>query len=125
MVEDGVELTISDGTVNIDAGGDGIDSKGSATITGGVVTIGKAGKNAIDVLGTTKTPDEVTLSLAAPGKVELKDTDGGVVASFTATKAGPRLLMAKGITSGKTYSVTVDGNEAGTVTATSRSKPKS
>jgi hypothetical protein len=125
VVEDGVMLTVSDGTLNIDAGGDGIDSRGSATITGGVVTIGKAGKNAIDVLGTTKTPDEVTLSLAAPGKVELKDTDGGVVAGFTATQAGPRLLMAKGIKSGKTYSVTVDGNEAGTVTATSRSKPKS
>jgi len=42
------------------------------------------------------------------------------VASFTAAKAGSRLLMAKGITSGETYSVTVDGNEAGTVTATAR-----
>ena len=120
VVEDGVELTISDGTVNIDAGGDGIDSKGSATITGGLVTIGKAGKNAIDVLGATETPDEVDLSLTAPGKVELKDTDDGVVAGFTATKAGPRLLMAKEITSGETYTVTVDGNETGTVTATSR-----
>jgi uncharacterized Zn ribbon protein len=119
-VEDGVELIISGGTVSIDAGGDGIDSKGTATISGGVVTIGKAGKNAIDVLGTATTPDEVTLSLTAPGKVELKDTGGGVVASFTATKAGSRLLMAKGITSGETYSVTVDGNEAGTVTATAR-----
>ena len=121
VVEDGVELTISDGTVSIDAGGDGIDSKGSATITGGVVTIGKAGKNAIDVLGATETPDEVELSLTAPGKVELKNADGGAVAGFTATKAGSRLLMAPGITSGETYTVTVDGNEAGTVTATSRS----
>jgi hypothetical protein len=125
VVEDGVKLIVSDGTVSIDAGGDGIDSRGSATITGGVVTIGKAGKNAIDVLGATKTPDEVTLTLTAPGKVELKDTDGGAVASFTATKAGPRLLMAKGIKSGETYKVTVDGNEAGTVTATTRSKSKS
>lgn len=121
VVEDGVELTISDGTVNIDAGGDGIDSKGTATITGGVVTIGKAGKNAIDVVGKAKTPDAVTLSLTAPGKVELKGADGSVVASFTATTAGSRLVMAKGIRSGKTYSVTVDGNEAGTVTATARS----
>lgn len=119
-VQEGVALTISGGTVNIDAGGDGIDSKGSATITGGVVTIGKAGKNTIDALGTTTTPDEVTLSLAAPGKVELKGTDGGVVASFAATKAGPRLVTAKAITSGETYSVTVDGNETGTVTATAR-----
>jgi len=120
VVQDGVSLTISDGTVSIDAGGDGIDSKGSATITGGVVTIGTAGKNAVDALGTVATPDEVTLSLAAPGKVELKDTNGGVVASFTAAKAGSRLLMAKGIASGETYSVTVDGNVAGTVTATAR-----
>jgi len=121
VVQDGVGLTVSGGTVNIDAGGDGIDSKGSATITGGVVTIGQTGKNTIDALGTTKTPGETTLSLAAPGKVELKDTGGGVVvASFTASKAGPRLLLAKGITSGKTYSVTVDGTDAGTVTATSR-----
>jgi hypothetical protein len=120
VVEDGVKLTVSDGTVIIDASGDGIDSKGTATITGGVVTIGKAGKNAIDVLGTTKTPDEVTLTLAAAGKVELKDADGGVVASFTAPKAGPRVLIAKDIKAGETYSVTVDGNEAGTVTATAR-----
>lgn len=119
-VQDGVELTISDGTVSIDAGGDGIDSKGTATITAGVVTIGKAGKNAIDVVGTTKTPDEVTLTLAAPGKVELKDSGGSVVASLTATKAGPRLLIAEGITSGETYTVTVGGTEAGTVTATAR-----
>jgi len=120
VVQNGVSLTISAGEVNIDAGGDGIDARGSATISGGVVTIGKAGKNTIDALGTAKTPDEVTLSLAAPGKVELKDADGGIVASFTATKAGSRLVMAKGITSGETYSVSVDGNEAGTVTATAR-----
>ncbi len=119
-VQDGVDVTISNGTVSIDAGGDGIDSKGSATISGGVVTIGTAGKNTIDVLGTAKTPDQVTLSLGAPGKVELKDSNGGVVANFTATKAGSRLLIAEGITSGQTYSVTVDGTETGTVTATAR-----
>ncbi len=119
-VQDGVGLTVSGGTVSIDAGGDGIDSKGSSTITGGVVTIGKVGKNTIDVLGATQSPDEVTISLGAPGKVELKDTDGGIVASFAATKPGARLVMAKGITSGETYSVTVDGTEAGTVTATGR-----
>jgi hypothetical protein len=121
VVQDGVKVTISGGTVNIDAAGDGIDSKGSTTITGGVVTIGKSGKNAIDVLGATKTPDAVTLSLGAPGKVALKDADGGVVASFTATKAGPRVLMATGITSGKTYAVSVDGKDTGTVIATGRS----
>lgn len=122
-VEAGVKLTISDGTVHIDAGGDGIDARGSATITGGVVTIGTSGKNAIDVLGTAKTPDRLTVSLAAPGKVELKDTNGGVVASFTASKPGPRLVMAKGITSGKTYTVTVDGAAAGTATATAAGQP--
>jgi hypothetical protein len=117
-VEEGVDVEVSDGTVSIDAGGDGIDSRGSVTITGGVVTIGKAGKNAIDALGTSKTPDKLTVSPGAPGKVELKDTDGSVVASFTATKAGPRVVMAKGITSGKSYTVTVDGNDAGTAIAT-------
>ncbi|HUQ00232.1 MAG TPA: carbohydrate-binding domain-containing protein [Aeromicrobium sp.] len=117
VVEQGVKLTISDGTVHIDAGGDGIDSRGSATITGGVVTIGKSGKNAIDVVGTSKTPDRLTVPLATAGKVELKDAAGEVVASFTAAKAGPRLVIADGITTGKTYTVTLDGNPAGTVTA--------
>jgi hypothetical protein len=116
-VQAGVKLTVGDGIVNIDAAGDGIDSRGSATITGGVVTIGTAGKNAIDALGTTKKPDTVTVSLTAPGKVELKDSNGGVVASFTATKAGSRRVMADGIATGKTYTVTVDGNASGTVTA--------
>jgi hypothetical protein len=123
VVEEGVTLEISGGTVNIDAAGDGIDSKGTATITGGVVTIGQSGKNPIDVIGTTKTPDRATVSLTAPGKVELKDANGGVVASFTAAKAGSRIVMAKGITSGQTYTVTVDGKEAGTATATASGKP--
>lgn len=121
VVQDGVGLTVSGGTVAIDAGGDGIDSKGTVTVTGGVVTIGQIGKNTIDALGATKTPDAVTLSLGTPGKVELKDTEGGVVASFTAAKAGSRLLVAKGITAGETYTVSVDGKDAGTVTATARS----
>ncbi|MFL6088578.1 MAG: carbohydrate-binding domain-containing protein [Aeromicrobium sp.] len=120
VVEKGVKLTITDGTVNIDAGGDGIDARGQATITGGVVTIGKLGKNAIDVLGVSKTPNKLTLPLATPGKVELKDTNGAVVARFTAAKAGTRVVMAKGITTGQTYTVTVDGNAAGTVTAISQ-----
>jgi hypothetical protein len=123
VVEEGVTLEISGGTVNIDAAGDGIDSKGTATITGGVVTIGQGGKNPIDVIGTTDTPDRVTVSLTAPGKVELKGADGGAVASFTASKAGSRIVMAKGITSGETYTVTVDGKEAGTATATATAKP--
>lgn len=116
-VQSGVKLTISDGTVNIDAAGDGIDSRGTAEITGGVVTIGTAGKNAVDALGATKKPDAVTVALPAPGKVELKDGSGGVVATFTAAKAGSRRVMAEGIAIGKTYRVTVDGNTAGTVTA--------
>jgi hypothetical protein len=109
--------------VHIDAGGDGIDARGSATITGGVVTIGKSGKNSIDVLGTSKTPDRVTVTLASPGKVELKDANGGAVAEFTAAKAGPRVVMAEGITSGTNYTVTVDGKDAGTVTATAAGQP--
>lgn len=123
VVEEGVTLEITGGTVNIDAGGDGIDSKGTATITGGVVTIGQGGKNPIDVLGTTTTPDRATVSLTAPGKVELKDANGGVAASFTASKAGSRIVMAKTITAGQTYTVTVDGKEAGTATATASGKP--
>jgi hypothetical protein len=120
VVQNGAKLTISNGTVHIDAGGDGIQSKGSATITGGVVTIGAVGKGAINVLGTAKTPDRVTLSLTAPGKVELTDSGGTVVASFTASKSGSRIVLAKGITSGETYTVTVDGKAAGTVTATGK-----
>jgi hypothetical protein len=119
-VQDGVGLTISGGTVNIDAGGDGIDSKGTATITGGLVSIGTSGKNTIDVVGKAETPDEVSLTLTAPGKVEVKGDDGAVVASFSAAKAGSRLLMAADIKGGETYTVTVDGDEAGTVTATTR-----
>ena len=115
-VQDGVTLTISGGTLNIDAAGDGIDARGTVSITGGAVTIAKTGKNTIDALGTVTTPDEVTITLGTPGKVELKDTEGAVVAGFTAAKAGARLVLAKGITSGKTYSVTVDGKDAGTVT---------
>jgi uncharacterized Zn ribbon protein len=123
VVEDGVKVDITGGTVNIDAAGDGIDSKGSATVTGGVLTIGQGGKNAIDAIGTVTTPDRVTLSLAAPGKVDLADSNGGVVASFTASKAGSRVVMAKGVASGETYTVTVDGNAAGTVIATAPAQP--
>lgn len=140
-------LTISGGTLTVNSEGDGLDSNGSASMTGGAVVVNGptgSGNGALDVdsafaisggsllavgsAGMVVAPDadadqasvSVTLdgSHAAGSAVEVTADDGTVVASFTATKEFASVVFSSpDIVNGQTYTVTVDGSAAGSAVA--------
>jgi len=139
QVEDGVTVTVSGGTIVIDAGSDGIDSNGTADLSGGTIAISTpsaSGANgAIDVNGTLTAGGVATLeasSVASGQRVSLADSSGAIVASFVVDDLQSALVVTgAGIASGETYTVyagdgsadSLDGlSEVGTVTATDASE---
>lgn len=135
-------LAISGGTITVDAGGDGLDVNGSATMTGGtlvvsgptedfngaldadggiVVTKGvlvAAGSAGMAVAPETSSAQgwvSVTFAQAvAAGKV-IAITDGStVLATYRTAKATASLVVSlPGIANGKTYGVSVGGTQSG------------
>lgn len=144
--DDSLALYVNGGTLVVWASGDGLDSNGSATITGGDITVyGPTGQGngALDVNGTFEVSGgtlratgsasmmvapssdsaqgwiatALDTTAAAGAEVVVSDADGTEVASWTAEKElASVVLSAAGITAGETYTVTVDGT-ATTVTA--------
>ena len=145
VLEDGWVL-ISGGTTTIDADGDGFDSNGSATMTGGTLIVygpTMDGNGAIDVNGTF-TVDGGTLiaagsagmaqapsdssgqaflgisfgtTVAAGSEVVVTAADGTEVVTVTPAKAAATLVVSMpGIAAGESYDVSVDGTVLGTVT---------
>lgn len=144
--EDGVELVVSGGSVTVDAEGDGLDSNGTTTITGGTVVVDgptRDGNGALDAAGGTtvaggslvavgsagmaEAPAEgseqgwlqASLGTAAAGaEVTVQDEDGREVATHTLAKAAANLVVANDdIEAGRTYTVLVDGQQVASVTA--------
>jgi len=137
MQDTGETLTISGGTLVVDAQGDGLDSNGSITMTGGDVTVygpTQQGNGALDsnggidvsggtlaALGSTgmaESPDEssaqgwfaATVSGSAGATVQITDASGTVIAQYTAEKTfGSVVFTSSAITDGQSYTVTVDG----------------
>lgn len=140
-----VSVTIAGGEIVLDAGGDGLDSNGTATMTGGSLTVHgptNNGNGSIDVAsgftitggtlvaagasGMAQTPSAesgqgwITADVgASAGQVVTVSTaDGTELVSFTAQKAAQNVVVsAEGITTGESYVVSVDGSEVATVTA--------
>lgn len=146
VLEDGWVL-ISGGTTTIDADGDGFDSNGSASMTGGTLIVygpTTDGNGAIDVNGTF-TVDGGTLiaagsagmaqapsdssgqaylgisfgtTVAAGSEVVVTAADGTEVVTVTPAKAAATLVVSTpGIAAGESYDVSVDGEVLGTVAA--------
>ncbi|ROS79061.1 carbohydrate-binding domain-containing protein [Cellulomonas sp. PhB143] len=145
-VED-ASLTITGGTLAVDADGDGLDSNGTMDVSGGTVVVQgptNGGNGALDVNGSfaisggeltavgssgmAVAPDAdadqasimATLDSAgaAGSTVQVLDASGDVVASFTAEKEfGSVVYSSPTIEDGAEYTVTVDGTAAGTATA--------
>jgi len=135
---------VSGGTIVIDAGGDGFDSNGSATVTGGTIVVNGPttnGNGAIDVngdflvsdavlvaagsLGMAETPDassaQATLHLgfdsmvAAGTLVRVQAPDGTNVATFVAAKPFQSLVVSTpAIEAGVAYEVLTGGAVEGT-----------
>ena len=142
MQDDGSLLTISGGTLLVNADGDGLDSNGSLVITGGTTVVSgptNSGNGALDsnggitvtggtVLaagsaGMAETPGTestqgwvaVTLDQAvAAGQTISIVTDGTVIASYTAVKQVQSVVLSDpDLKTGESYDVYVGGQLAG------------
>ena len=87
MGDDGSNLVLYGGTVTIDAQGDGIDSNGNLTISGGEITVfgtSSGGNGAIDVNGTFTLSGGDVLALSAG---QMEQTPSVVEQAFVSTTA--------------------------------------
>jgi hypothetical protein len=140
-------VTITGGESTINSEGDGIDSNGSILITGGTTTVfgspddreGALDTNgslivnsgtvlAVGTTGMATSPDaeseqgwlsaSLEQTYGAGESVQVLDDSGTVVAEFTSVKSFQSVVLSAGtLTEGSSYTVTVGGQSAGTVTA--------
>ncbi|MBL0746699.1 carbohydrate-binding domain-containing protein [Nocardioides baculatus] len=141
-----LNLYVNGGSLEVWASGDGLDSNGNATITGGdIVVYGPTtdGNGALDVNGTFEVTGGTLMATGSAGmmvapstdsaqgwiatalastaaagsEVVITDADGTEVATYTIEKDFASVVYsASDIEQGQTYTVTVDGT-ATTVTA--------
>ncbi|MFC7726041.1 carbohydrate-binding domain-containing protein [Nocardioides sp. GCM10028917] len=147
MAADGsLALYVNGGTLEVWASGDGLDSNGNATITGGEITVygpTTEGNGALDVNGTFDVSGGTLVATGSAGmmvgpstdsaqgwiaaalgttaaagsEVVVTDADGAEVAAYTIAKDFASVVLSSAdLTSGEAYTVTVDGT-ATTVTA--------
>ena len=140
--QDGTLLAISGGELTVTADGDGIDSNGDVTMSGGTVVVNgptNNGNAALDYDGTfiitggsllaggsagmAQAPSTdssqkslmINVTAAAGSTVEVKDSSGTTVATFTPTRqTGSLVVSNESIKEGETYTVYVDGTQSGT-----------
>lgn len=105
-------ITISGGTIVMDAEGDGLDSNGSITMTGGDVTVNgpvNGGNGAIDFAGTFDISGGTLLAIGSSGMAEAPDTDSD--------QASLSITFSETVNSGATLAVAdADGNIVTTFT---------
>lgn len=142
---DDVSLTVSGGTLVVDAGGDGLDSNGTLTITGGTTVVSGPtdnGNGALDANGTFTVSGGTVLAAGSSGMVvspgtdsaqgwisatldsaeaagsvvQILAADGTVVASFTAAKEFSSVVFSSSaIITGAEYSIAIGGAVSGEV----------
>lgn len=134
-------LTINGGYITVNASGDGLDSNGSLTITGGVTLVSGPtddGNGAIDYDGSAKMTGGVLVALGSSGMAQsvtydgqctimtdidsqsgdtqfaLTDSDGNVIASFKPSKEySNAVISSPSIKSGETYKIVCGGTISG------------
>lgn len=146
-VQDGASLTITGGTLHVDAEGDGLDSNGVTVVSGGDVVVEgptNGGNGALDSAGGSTVSGGTVLAVGSSGmaeafdegstqgwvaltadatleagtKVAVVDADGTEVAAITLSKTAQSVVYTgPEITDGDTYTLTADGTEVGTATA--------
>jgi hypothetical protein len=138
-------LVITGGTVTVDAGGDGLDSNGTLTVSGGDVTVfgpTDGGNGTLDSAGAITVDGGTLLAVGSSGMLQtpgdgsegwvaatfdtlgagtdlvVVDASGSTVAEVTLTKDVQALVLASSaVTSGEEYTIQADGAEIATVTA--------
>lgn len=127
--QEGVYILISGGKLTVNASGDGIDSNGDLTITGGEVYVSgptSDGDGALDYAGTGTITGGTIVAAGSSGMAQSLSSDtqgvvllmlsGAVLASFMPEKAYSSVVIsAPGMESGGTYSVAC-GSESRSVT---------
>lgn len=144
MQDTGEYVLIAGGQITIDSEGDGLDSNGSMSITGGTTLVSgptRSGNGALDTNGALTVSGGTILALdsggmsgspaadsaqawvaawasgAAGSTVEVVASDGTVLLSTTAEKAfGALVFSSADVVAGETYTVTVDGAEVASAT---------
>ncbi len=137
-------LNISGGEVYVNAGGDGLDSNGDLTISGGYITVDgptNSGNGALDSNSSLTCTGGTLIAAGASGmaeyptgsqetivltttetqtadtEVEILDASGNTILTYTPSKTWNSLIVSSpDLTSGETYTVTLNGVEAGSVT---------
>ncbi|MCH5211858.1 MAG: carbohydrate-binding domain-containing protein [Oscillospiraceae bacterium] len=137
-------IEINDGTIYINASGDGIDSNGSIIINGGIITVDgptSGGDSAIDHDGLFQINGGTVIAAGSSGMIEnpsdssaqnvisayvsavggseitIRDSSGTEICSRIAKKnAGHIIYSSDKIKTGETYTVCVDGTEQGSGT---------
>lgn len=145
-VDDSLNLVINGGTVEVWSSGDGLDSNGHATITGGDITVygpTADGNGALDVNGTFEVTGGTLVATGSSGmmvapsadsaqgwiatalpatavagsEVVITDDDGTELATYTVEKDFASVVFSSAdVEQGTTYTVSVDGTDT-TVTA--------
>lgn len=146
---DGSQVTITGGTLIINAGGDGLDSNGSVTQTGGTVIIDgptNDGNGAIDYNGTyeltggyvlaigssgmAEAPDTsstqyiiqafLTQTLSAGTEITIEDASGNTILSYQSAKQFSSVVFSSAdLQKGGTYKLYTNGSLQATVTLSS------
>lgn len=133
-------ILISGGELSINADGDGLDSNGDLTVTGGVIFVSgpeNGGNGALDYSGTAQitggtvvavgnigmaenfgdgsTQGSILLQVSncpAGSEVSLRDSEGNILAEYVSEKTfNSVVLSVPGLTAGKTYLVTAGTEE--------------
>ncbi len=132
-------LTINDGVIYVNASGDGLDSNGDLIINGGEVYASgptNSGNGVIDYNGEGSITGGTIIAVGASGmdqtltatnqgvvymqlsqnyqsgsKIEITDSDGNVLASYTATSAFNMIVFSTSeLSIGNTYTLTISGD---------------
>lgn len=138
-------ISVSGGSITVNANGDGIDSNGTVSMSGGTLVVfgpTNSGNGALDYeksfamsggtlialgsQGMAQAPSTLSqpcLSIysnaEAGSTIEVRDADGGVIISTTTPKACQSLIFSTGdFVSGQTYSIYADDKLLAQVTAT-------
>ena len=140
-IDNGGMLTINGGEVYVIASGDGLDSNGSISITGGNITVAGAvngGNGALDYNGKctvtggnlvvygangmwqnpTTDSTQYSIVFSSTGnkgdKIELKDSSGNTIAEFTVEmNYGMICISNSNLKQGETYTLYVNGSSIG------------
>ncbi len=145
--DSGGVLTINGGTIYVSADGDGLDSNGSITMTGGIVYVDgptNNGNGALDynatfnisggsliavgssgmAQSTSTSSSQISIQYYLSGnysdKLSIEDSSGNVIFEYSPKKSYQNVVYSSGdLKEGETYTLKINGNSVGTVTASS------